>query len=88
VKVDALRIYFLVWTALIILTIWLDRWFVTVGFGSISCALGALAAITPTKAGDRERREYKHVGIVMMVAGSVMSLIAIIGRFLLAYFIR
>jgi hypothetical protein len=85
----ALKIYFWIFMVLaLVATIGMDEWLVSVGVGFLMCALGALAATHPTNATDPKRKEYKQVGVLMMLYGSVMSLLAIIDKFLLAYFIR
>jgi hypothetical protein len=86
---NALKIYFWAFMALALgATIWMDQWLVSVGVGFLTCVLGALAATHPTKATDPKRKEYKHIGIVLMLYGSVMSLLAIVDKFVLPYFIR
>jgi hypothetical protein len=85
----ALKIYFWIFMVLaLVATIWMDEWWVSVGVGFVMCALGALAATHPTNATDPKKREYKHVGVVIILFGCVMSLMAIVRKFLLAYFIR
>jgi hypothetical protein len=84
----ALRIYSWIFVALGLLSIWRDEWWVSVGVGFGMCALGALAATHPTDVSDPKRKEYKHAAIPIIVFGCVMSLLAIIRKFLLAYFIR
>ena len=87
-KIYPLKIYFYVWAVLVIFTVWMDRWYVTISSGTISCLLGTMAATTPIKADDPKAKEYRHVGIALMVIGCVASLMEIADKFLLKYFIR
>ncbi len=84
----ALRIYFWVFIAMAFVGTWMDQWLISIGIGFLTCALGALAATHPTDASDPQKREYKHIGVVLMLFGCAMSLMAIVRKFLLAYFIR
>jgi tetrahydromethanopterin S-methyltransferase subunit D len=87
-KIAILKAYVYVWAGLAILTVWLDRWTASLGFGFISCVIGAMAATTRVDPEDPKRKEWKHAAIGLMVFGCVFSLIALIDKFMLPYFIR
>jgi hypothetical protein len=87
-KIAILKAYVYVWAGLGILTVWLDRWTVSFGFGFISCVIGAMAATAQVDPEDPKRKEWKHAAIALMVFGCVFSLIALIDKFMLPYFIR
>jgi hypothetical protein len=83
-----LKAYIFAWAGLAILTVWLDRWTVLLGFGLISCVIGALGATAQVDPEDPKRKEWKHAAISLMVFGCVFSLIALIDIFVLPYLIR
>jgi hypothetical protein len=87
-KIAILKVYIFAWAGLGILTVWLDRWTASLGFGFISCVIGAMAATTRVDPEDPKRKEWKHAAIGLMVFGCVFSLIALIDKFMLPYFIR
>ena len=87
-KIAVLKAYGLVWAGLAILTVWLNRWTVSLGFGFISCVIGAMAATAQVDPEDPKRKEWKHTAIALMVFGCVFSLIELIDKFTLPYFIR
>jgi hypothetical protein len=87
-KIAILKVYIFAWAGLAILTVWLDRWTASLGFGFISCVIGAMAATTQVDPEDPKRKEWKHAAIWLMVFGCVFSLIALIDKFMLPYFIR
>lgn len=87
-KIAVLKAYGFVWAGLAILTVWLDRWTVSLGFGFISCVIGAMAATAQVDPEDPKRKEWKHVAIRLMVFGCVFSLIVLIDKFTLPYLIR
>lgn len=68
---------------LIVATIWKDQWLVLISVGLVTCILGVLAATRPLVFKDDKRRRYKHLGTLLIVAGCIMSLIALIDKFLL-----
>jgi len=84
VKINRLKIYFYVWAALAIITVWLDRWIAVLSFGTISCLLGAVVATTPIES-DQQRKKFKQLGVLMMVGGCVMSLLMLAERFIIGY---
>lgn len=85
VKVNSLKIYFYVWAALVIVTIWLDRWIATLSFGIVSSLLGAIAATTHIEPDHPKRKKYKQLGVLMILIGTFMSLLMIIDGFILGY---
>lgn len=87
-KIAVLKAYSFVWAGLAILTVWLDRWTVSLSFGFISCVIGAMAATAQVDPEDPKRKEWKHAAITLMVFGCVFSLIVLIDKFTLPYLIR
>jgi len=83
-----LKAYIFGWAGLAILTVWLNRWTVTLGFGFISCVMGAMAATAQVDPEDPKRKEWKHAAIALMVFGCMFSLIELIDKFALPYLIR
>lgn len=61
---------------------------VSLGFGFISCVIGAMAATAQVDREDPKRKDWKHAAIGLMVFGCVFSLIALIDIFVLPYLIR
>jgi hypothetical protein len=87
-KIAILKAYVFVWAGLAVVTVWLDRWTVSLGFGFISCLFGAIAATAQVDVDDPKRKEWEHVAIGLMVFGCIFSLVVFIDKFLLPYFVR
>ena len=87
-KIAFLKAYVFVWAGLAILTVWLDRWTVSLGFGFISCVFGAIAATAQVDTENPKRKEWKHAAITLLVFGCVFSLLLFIDKFMLPYFFR
>lgn len=87
-KIAFLKAYVFVWAGLGILTVWLDRWTVSLGFGFISCVFGAIAATAQVDAENPKRKEGKNVAIALLVFGCIFSLLVFIDKFMLPYFFR
>ena len=83
-----MKVYIFGWAGFAILTVWLDRWTASLGFGFISCFMGAMVATARVDPEDPKRKQWKQAAILLMVFGCVFSLIALIDIFVLPYLIR
>jgi hypothetical protein len=72
-KIVILKVYIFAWAGLAILTVWLNRWTASLGFGFISCVIGAMAATAQVDPEDPKRKEWKHTAIALMVFLSTNS---------------
>jgi ABC-type glycerol-3-phosphate transport system permease component len=83
-----LKAYIFVWAGLGILTVWLNQWIISLGFGFISCVIGAMAATAQVDLKTQSERNGSNTAVALMVFGCVFSLIELIDKFMLPYFIR
>ena len=64
---------------------WRDRWELSLIFGGITCAFGAVVLTARSASTQRELKESKSTGIVLLISGTVFSLIELIDRFIVGY---
>jgi hypothetical protein len=70
-----LKIVMLGWGLLIISVVWSDRWQMIMAYGFVACLLGAVVLTSNSSSEERDRREAKRVGILLIGSGVLMTLI-------------
>jgi hypothetical protein len=70
-----LKIVMLGWGLLIISVVWSDRWQMIMAYGFGACLLGAVVLTSDSSSEERDRREAKRVGILLIGSGVLMTLI-------------
>jgi hypothetical protein len=63
------------WGLLIISVVWSDRWQMIMAYGFVACLLGAVVLTSNSSSEERDRREAKRVGILLIGSGILMTLI-------------
>ena len=64
----------LCWGLLIILVVWIDHWVMDLIFSFLACLLGAIVLTARSSSEEKDRREAKHIGIVLIVSGVLIAL--------------
>ena len=82
-KRNRLKIVMLGWALLGIAMVWIDRWFMNLIFGFVSCVLGVFALTARSSAEERDRREAKQGGILLIGCGVFITLLMAYDHFVL-----
>jgi hypothetical protein len=72
----------LFWSILVMATIWIDGWFVSFLFSFISCALGVITLTASSTAVEKERKESRGVGLVLVIVGVVLAILEVGDQFI------
>jgi hypothetical protein len=70
-----LKLVMLCWSFLIMATIWIDNWFVSLTFGELTCALGVVILITTSAFIERDQKKARNLGLLLMVTGILFTLV-------------
>lgn len=71
------------WALLIIAVVWIDHWQMTMAYGFFACVLGAVVLTSNSSVEERDRKEAKRAGILLIGSGVLMTLIEAYDRFVL-----
>lgn len=86
-KRNRLKMVWLGWTLLIISVVWINHWQMTMAYGFVACVLGAVVLTSNSSSEERDRKESKRVGILLIASGVLMTLVEAYDRFVLVQYV-
>ena len=80
-----LKLVMVCWAFLVIATIWVDRWSMSLVSGQVMCVVGVLVLTATAAATGAERKESRRFGLLLLLVGASLSLLQAIDRFVIRY---
>jgi hypothetical protein len=82
-KRNNLKLVMLSWALLGIVMVRIDRWYVNLSLCAVSCLLGAIVLTARSTVEERERREAKYCGMLLIGCGAFITLLVACAIFIL-----